>query len=589
LAMQNDELISNDDISTGLNLKKLKLSKLAPIIMKLLKLEKVNKVYDSSSAYVGSEFINQILKELGVEYEISEGSLQNIPKDEPFIAISNHPYGGIDGLMLMAIFSKVRPDFKVMANYLLQQIPQLKENIVSVNPFEQSAKQGMNISGIKKCLTLIGAGVPIGIFPAGEVSSLKLSTLKISDKMWNPVVGKMIMKAGVRVVPVYFSGHNSVTFNLLGLVHPALRTAKLPSELFNKKDEKIKVRIGKPISIKTLQEFQDPNDLLRFTRAKTYALGSSLDVKKYFDLDLKSMVFPSEPEPIIEETPLELILQDIKRANEKDLLVQQDNFKVFMSGAKHIPNVLREISRLREITFRAVGEGTNNSFDSDEYDIHYKHLFIWDDTAQKIVGAYRIGLGDVLYRRYKKKGFYLNELFKISKDFTPILRNSLELGRSFITLEYQRKPLSLVLLWKGVNAFLRKENYRYKFLIGPVSISNSFSNLSKDLLVDFITKHHFDNELAKYVTPRKRYHFQYEGEAKALRNVNMDDIKVLDGMIADIETSNMKIPVLLKKYLKQNAKIIAFNVDPKFNNSLDGFLVMNVEEVPEDTFEMVMR
>jgi putative hemolysin len=368
-----------------------------------------------------------------------------------------------------------------------------------------------------------------------------------------------------------------------------LRTAKLPSELFNKKDEKIRVRIGKPISIKTLQEFQDPNDLLRFTRAKTYALGSSLDVKNFFDVDLKSMVFPSEPETIIDETPLELILLDISRANEKDLLLKQDNFSVFMSGAKHIPNVLREISRLREITFRAVGEGTNKSFDTDEYDIHYKHLFIWDNDAQKIVGAYRIGLGDVLYRRYKKKGFYLNELFKISKDFTPILRNSLELGRSFITMEYQRKPLSLVLLWKGVNAFLKRENYRYKFLIGPVSISNSFSTLSKDLLVDFITRHHFDNELAQYVAPRKRYKFQYEGEAKALRNIETNDIKVLDGMIADIETSNMKIPVLLKKYLKQNAKIIAFNVDPKFNNSLDGFLVMNVEEVPEDTFEMVMR
>src|SRR6478609_7758055 len=328
--MKNDELISNEDISAGLNLKKLKLSKLAPIIMKLLKLEKVNQVYDSSSAYVGSEFIDQILKEIGVEYEVSEDSLQNIPKDEPFIAIANHPYGGIDGLMLMAIFTKVRPDFKVMANYLLQQIPQLKDNIVSVNPFEKTANQGMNISGIKRCLTYINEGAPIGIFPAGEVSSLKLSTMKISDKMWNPVVGKMIMKSGARVVPVYFSGHNSVTFNLLGLVHPALRTAKLPSELFNKKNEKITVRIGKPISIKTLQTFEDPNDLLRFARAKTYALGSALDVKKYFDIDLKGMVFPSEPEAIIDETPLDLILQDITRAKERDLLFTQDNYQVFM-------------------------------------------------------------------------------------------------------------------------------------------------------------------------------------------------------------------------------------------------------------------
>ncbi len=585
--MEREDLISKEDIAAGLHLKKLKIAKLAPAIMKLLQLEKVNELYDSSSAYVGSEFSDQILKQLGIEYEVSEESLQNIPKDVPFIAIANHPYGGIDGMIMLSLFGKVRPDFKIMANYLLQQIPQIKENMVSVNPFEKTGKQGVNISGIKKCLSLINEGIPIGIFPAGEVSSLKISTLKISDKMWNPVVGKMIMKSGVRVVPVYFSGHNSVSFNLLGLVHPALRTAKLPSELFNKKNEKIKVRIGKPISLKTTQEFKDPNDLLRFLRAKTYALGSALDVKKYFDL--RSLAIPNIPETIIDETPLELLLEDINRANERDLLFTQENYKVFMSGAKHIPHVLREISRLREITFRAVGEGTHKSFDSDEYDIHYKHLFIWDDEAQKIVGAYRIGLGDVLYRRYKKKGFYLNELFKMNKDFTPILKNSLELGRSFITLEYQRKPLSLVLLWKGVNAFLRSENYRYKYLIGPVSISNSFSSLSKDLLVDFITKHHFDAELAKHIVPRKRYKFKFQGEAKALRNIDTDDIKVLDGMISDIETSNMKIPVLLKKYLKQNAKIIAFNVDPKFNNSLDGFLVMNVAEVPEDTFEMVMR
>jgi putative hemolysin len=586
--MEQEQLISEQDIAQGLKLRKLKIAALAPVIMKLLKLKEVNEAYGSAAAYKGAEFVESILKNIGIEYEFSEEELQSIPKNEPFVVISNHPYGGIDGLIMMALISKVRPDFKVMANYLLQQIEPLRDMIVSVNPFEKSVKQGMNISGIKKCMQLLDEGTPVGIFPAGEVSSLKLSTLKISDKMWNPVVGKMIMKSGVRVVPVYFSGHNSVTFNLLGLVHPMLRTAKLPSELFNKKNEKIKVRIGKPISIKTLQDFKDPNDLLRFARAKTYALGSGLDVKKYFDLNLRQ-VFPQVAEDIIEPTEQELILEDIKRVDPKDLLFQQEQFKVFMSGSKQIPHVLREISRLREITFREVGEGTNLSFDSDEYDVHYKHLFIWDDQAKKIVGAYRIGLGDVLYRRYKKKGFYLNELFKISRDFTPILKNALELGRSFIVSEYQRKPMSLMLLWKGVNEFLKKEQYRYHYLIGPVSISNNFSNLSKDLLVDFITKHHYDEQLASYVTPRKKYKYKFKGEAKELRNMEMGDIKVLDNLIAEIETSHMKIPVLLKKYLKQNAKIIAFNIDPKFNNALDGFLVMNIEQVPDDTFELVGR
>lgn len=584
--MEHHELISTEDIENGLQLRKLKIAALSKVVMKVLKLKKVNELYETSASFKGAEFAESILDHLGIEYDFATEELLNIPKDEPFVVISNHPYGGIDGLILLSLISKIRPEFKIMANYLLQQIPPLKDQLVIVNPFEKTPKPGMNISGIKKCLHLLAEGIPVGIFPAGEVSALKLNTFKISDKMWNPVVGKMIMKAGVKVVPVYFSGHNSVTFNLLGLVHPMLRTAKLPSELFNKKQEKIKVRIGKPVSIKTIQEFADPNDLLRFLRAKTYALGSGLDVKKYFNLQT---VFPQYPEPIIEPTPLELLLEDINRIDPRDLLFTQGEFKIFMSGAKRIPNILRELSRLREITFREVGEGTNNAFDSDEYDVHYKHLFIWDEKEQKIVGAYRIGLGDVLYRRYKKKGFYLNELFKIGKDFTPVLKSSLELGRSFIVKEYQRKPVSLMLLWKGVNEFLRKENYRYQYLIGPVSISNTFSNLSKDLLVDFITKHHYDEQLASYVSPRKNYRYKYKGEGKELRNMEIDDIKVLDNLIGEIEVSQQKIPVLLKKYLKQNAKIIAFNVDPKFNHSLDGFLVMDVQKVPEETFEMVMR
>lgn len=586
--MSEHELISKDALVKGLKLQKLKLSSLAPLILKALQLERVNKLYASHAEEKGAAFAGEILKELQVDFEYNAEELKNIPQHEPFIVIANHPYGGIDGMMLLKILTQVRPDFKIMANFLLQLIPALKENFVSVNPFESSSKTGMNISGIKKCLSLLQEGHPIGIFPAGEVSSFKLNTLKVSDKMWNPVVGKMIMKAQVKVVPIYFSGHNSLAFNLLGMVHPALRTAKLPSELFNKGEGKINIRIGKPVSIKTINEFTDPNELLKFLRAKTYALESSLEVEHKRFINKLKFQKPAVQEPIIDATDTDLLLQDINnRINNKDLLFTHENWKVFISSARFIPNILREISRLREITFREVGEGTNLSCDTDEYDLHYKHLFIWDDEHKKIVGAYRIGMGDVLFRRYKKKGFYLNELFKISKEFNPVLKQSLELGRSFVAKEYQRKPYSLMLLWKGVNEFLKRENYRYKYLIGPVSISNSFSSLSKDLLVDFIRKNHFDNKLAEYVKPRKRYKYQHKGEGSLLREMANDDIKVLDNLIAEIETSQSKIPVLLKKYLKQNARIIAFNIDPKFNNALDGFLVMDIEQVPEDTFELV--
>jgi putative hemolysin len=587
--MSSEELISKEAVSKGLKLQKLKLASLAPLIIKALKLEKVNQLYANHADTKGMEFADEILNELQVAYEFNTEELKNIPQHEPFIVVANHPYGGIDGLMLLRILTQARPDFKIMANLILQLIPALKENFVPVNPFETSSKTGINISGIKKCLQALKEGHPIGIFPAGEVSSLKLNTLKISDKLWNPVVGKMILKAQVKVVPVYFSGHNSIAFNLLGLVHPALRTAKLPSELFNKTKEKIQIRVGKPINIKTINEFNDPNELLRFLRAKTYALESSLEIEPQSFISRLKFKKPDEPHPIINETSTQLIEQDLAQLPENSLLITHDHYKVYIAGARNIPSVLREISRLREITFREVGEGTNQSCDTDEYDLNYKHLFIWDESHKKIVGAYRIGLGDVLHRRYKKKGFYLNELFKIDKDFNPVLKNSLELGRSFITMEYQRKPYSLMLLWKGVLAFLKLHPNRYQYLIGPVSISNSFTSLSKDLLVDFIKKNHFDETLAEHVKPRKKYKYQHKGEGAALKDMSKNDIKALDNMIADIELAHTKIPILIKKYLKQNAKIIAFNIDPKFNNSLDGFLVMEVGDIPEDTFEMVMR
>ena len=578
MEFQEIELIE----STGLN--KIKSKLLLSAILKLLKLDKVDQVYRSSSDKQGVEFIDDILSQLNIDIEFNEDELNNIPKNLPFILISNHPYGGVDGLILLSLILKKRPEFKVMANYMLQQIPQFKDHFVAIDPFEKGAKSTVNITGIKRCLSLLNNGIPIGIFPAGEVSSFHLNKMKVSDKMWHPVVGKMIIKADVKVVPVYFSGHNSLLFNILGLINPKLRTAKLPSELFNK-HEKIKIRIGKPISTQTIKEFGDQDQLLRFLRAKTYSLGSSLDVKHHFLFKRNSN---KKVQPIIEATEQIFLINEIEKLRVNNaLLYTYQQYEVFISNASTIPNLLREISRLREITFREVGEGTNLSCDTDEFDLYYKHLFVWDKQEEKIVGAYRIGEGDKLFTRFKKKGFYLNELFKFSKDFNPIFKTSLELGRSFIVKEYQKKPFGLVLLWKGINEFIRRSDNKYQYLIGPVSISNKFSKLSKDILVDYITKNHYDQTLADYVKPRKRYKYQHKGEEKQLRDNQLKDIKLLDQIISDIEPDQSKIPVLVKKYLSQNAKIISFNVDPKFNHSLDGLLVMKLDEIPLETFDMV--
>ncbi len=580
------ELISEEDFAKALKLEKVKLNLLAPALMRLLKLDEVNEIYSQTSKLEGADFAEKMLERMGVEYEISEADLANIPKTEPFILIANHPYGGVDGMILMAILAKLRPDIKFLANFLLNQIEPLKNWIIPVNPFEDVGDKAMNIKGVKEILNHLKTS-PIALFPAGEVSALKLNNFKISDKKWEPSVGKIISKAGLKVIPVYFSGHNSLAFNLLGLVHPGLRTIKLPSEMFNKSKNKVKLRIGKPIPFKELADLDQPK-LLDFLRAKTYALGATEEQNTKFKLNLKKL---AKPHKIVNAVPSHLLEKEIEGISSDCKLFNYDNFEVYISDYDKIPFLIHEIGRLREITFREVGEGTNRSIDLDEFDKHYKHLFVWDKEAKTIAGSYRIGEGDVLFRKFGIQGFYLNQLFRMSKEMYPMVYQSIELGRSFVAPAYQKKPASLMLLWKGINLFIKNQPHRFKYMIGPVSISNSFSNLSKDLLVAYIRHNHWDNKISKWIEPKKRFSYTSKTEGKNLLfQAHSEDIKRLDNFIGDIEgNQKLKIPVLVKKYLKLNGKIVSFNVDPNFNDSLDGFLIVDIEGIPDDAFEMVNR
>lgn len=579
-----EPLIKKNDFSKALKLEKLKLKVLSPVLMKMLKLNKINQIYQESIQNPAPNFAENILETLGIQYEIDPKDLKNIPSNEPFILVSNHPYGGIDGIILMALLYKIRPDFKMVANYLLAQIAPLKNQIIPVNPFEGNTGKGINVSGVKQMLAHLKEG-PLGIFPAGEVSSIKLNRMKISDKAWSPIVGKLIAKSKVKVVPVYFAGHNSLSFQLLGLLHPSLRTIQLPSELFNK-TSKIQIKIGKPISPDELKN-QTENEALSYIRAKTYALGAQFkkEIKLPKRINWKQKPLLEQP---ISSSKIKAEIQQLQKQN---LLFEQEQFQVFLADASVIPSILLEIGRLREITFRAVGEGTNQSIDLDEFDVHYKHLFIWDQENHQIVGAYRLGEGDKLFRKFGVKGFYLNQLFKIDRAFYPFLYQSLELGRSFISENYQKKPMPLLLLWKGIHLVLKNNPARFKYLIGPVSISNHFSTLSKDLLVAYIRHNHWDKPLSKLITPRKKFTYKSKAEGKnLLLKEHRKDLKMLDHFIGDIESKReLKVPVLLKKYLKLNAKIISFNIDPQFNNCLDGFLFIQTEQIPANALDMLSR
>lgn len=578
------KIITKEEFSKATKLDKLHMPGLASLLMEVMKINEVNLVFEKAEHLKGPTFVDKVLQIIGVSVEFDEADLKNIPKKGAFIAISNHPYGGIEGLVLLKILSMVRPDSKLMANFLLKKIPNLSDYFIAVNPFE-NVEHSSSISGIKNTLELLRSGTPIGIFPAGEVSTFQLETQHITDKLWHPVVGKLIAKANVPVVPVYFHGNNGLLFNLLSFIHPTLRTAKLPSELFNKHGHKIKLRIGKPIMASELPYQHNSTRLLDFIRAKTYALGAGLENEKKLFNPRNIFKIRKKPRIIEDAVPSDLLKQEIEKLIKFQVWAEK-NYEVYISPSHVIPNIIKEIGRLREITFREIGEGTNKATDLDEYDIYYNHLFIWDREAEMIVGAYRIGKGDEIFYSMGKRGFYIAELFKIKEQFYPLLRQSLELGRSWVRKEYQLKPLPLYLLWKGILKYL-VENPRYRYLIGPVSISNSFSKFSKSLMVDFISKNHFDHELAQYVKPRKKFRINFSRIDKDLLMQPGETLKDLDSLISEIETSHMKVPVLLRQYLSLNAKIICFNTDPKFSDCLDGFLFVDLEKIPGEILEKI--
>jgi len=577
------KVITTEEFAKATKLDKLKMPGLAAILMELMKINQVNDLFAQAQPKVGPEFVDAILEGCGIDIEFDERDLRHIPKEGAFVAIANHPYGGIEGMVLLKMLCMVRPDAKLMANFLLKKIPNLADYFIAVNPFE-NVEHSSSISGLKNTLELLANGTPIGIFPAGEVSTYKVEKKEVTDRMWHPVVGKIIAKAKVPVVPIYFHGNNGLLFNLLSLIHPALRTAKLPSELFNKHGHTIKLRIGKPINVTDIPDFTNTGKLLNYLRARTYALGTGLEDEKKIFNPRNLFKIKKEPKDVVPEIPGDVLEKEVIPLREDFRIWVEKNYEVFIAPTTRIPNIIREIGRLREVTFREIGEGTNKSIDLDEYDIYYHHLFIWDTEAKMLVGAYRIGLGDEIFYSIGKKGFYISELFKMKTQFTPVLKKSIELGRSWIRKEYQQKPLPLFLLWKGILKYLL-ENPRYRYLIGPVSISNSFSNFSKSLIVDYINRNHFDEEMAQYIRPRKKFKVDLGSIDTDLLMQGEDSFKGLDILISEVETRSLKVPVLLRQYIGLNAKIISFNIDPKFADCLDGFLVLDLEKVPQDILD----
>ncbi|WP_417442978.1 GNAT family N-acyltransferase [Joostella sp.] len=559
------------------------------ILMKVLNISAINKVYDKHKDKKDLDFLNSILEEFEINFEIHQEDLKRLPKDGAYVTISNHPLGGIDGVLLLKLLLEQRPDYKIIANFLLHRIKPLAPFIMPVNPFEEHKDAKSSIAGFKQSLKHLKDGHPLGVFPAGEVSTYRDGKL-IVDRPWEEAAMKLIKRAEVPVVPIYFHAKNSKLFYRLSKLNDTLRTAKLPSEVITQRNRVIRVRIGRPISVEAQKEHESLEEFTDFLRRKTYMLSNAFEEDRLFDKVPTSFKFPRSPKEIITPVSKDLMDQEVSQLRENDLrLLQSKNYEVFLAKANQMPYILREIGRLREITFREVGEGTNQAIDLDEFDEFYHHLFLWDNQEKTLVGAYRMGMGADIFKAKGIDGFYLQDLFKFEPELYKMMSESIEMGRAFIVSDYQQKPMPLFLLWKGiVHTTLRRPEHKY--LIGGVSISNQFSNFSKSLMIEFMKSHYWDPYVAQYISPKKEFKVKLkDADKEFVFDETEADLNKFDRLIDEVEPGNLRLPVLIKKYIKQNAKVVAFNVDPLFNNSVDGLMYIKIADLPESTVKPVME
>lgn len=558
------------------------------LLMKILKISTLNKIYNRNKHLKDVAFLNAILEEFKIKFEIPEEDLKRLPKCGAYITVSNHPLGGIDGILLLKLMLEQEPEFKIIANFLLHRIEPLKPYVMPVNPFETHKDAKSSIIGIKETLRHLSENKPLGIFPAGEVSTYKDGRLVV-DKPWEEGAIKLIRKAKVPVVPIYFHAKNSKLFYFLSKINDILRTAKLPSELLTQKNRIIKVRIGKPISVHEQNEHETLETYSEFLRRKTYMLANPFE-KEHKLITTPSLKLPRSPKKIVTPANHDKMIKEVETLRKKDLrLLQSKNYEVFLAEASDIPNILYELGRLREITFREIGEGTNESIDLDKYDKYYHHMFLWDDETKCIAGAYRMGMGSKIFPKYGIEGFYLHDLFGFEPELYEMMGKSIEMGRAFVVKDYQQKPMPLFLLWKGV-VHITLRFPEHKFLIGGVSISNQFSDFSKSLMIEFMKSHYYDPYIAQYIHPKKEFKVKLKDADKDfVFNETEADLNKFDKIIDEVEPGNLRLPVLIKKYIKQNAKVIAFNVDPLFNNAVDGLMYIRISDIPESTVKPVME
>ncbi|MCL7488491.1 MAG: lysophospholipid acyltransferase family protein [Desulfobulbaceae bacterium] len=537
-----------------------------------------------------SSFAERVLAAMGVTLQFDHNELERLPASGPLVIIANHPFGGLEGIILAAVLERRRPDVRIMANNLLQRIPPLRHLFISIDPFEHNRSKLKNIRGVRESMRWLGNGGALVIFPAGEVSHLQFQSGEITDSAWNEKIARLIRLAKANVVPIFFHGANGPFFQIMGMIHPRLRTVLLPRELANKKNRQIRFRIGAMISRQKIASFASDSALIEYLRLRTYLLEKA-NPRNIAPEDHNAGPQEAGFHPI--HSPprsAEKMCAEVARLAHRQLLAHNKAQKVYYARADQIPAVLKEIGRLREITFRAAGEGTGKACDLDRFDDDYLHIFIWQEHTSEVVGAYRLGQVDTILEKSGLAGLYTSTLFNYEPTMFERIGPALELGRSWVRPEFQRSYSPLLLLWQGIGHYVVR-NPQYRVLFGPVSVSQQYSPVSRQIIAASLQHSMFIPDLARMIkpkTPLRVKPLKIKGCSDHAAMRICEDFDEVSTMIADIELEHKSIPVLLKLYLKLGGKFLAFNVDRHFSNVLDGLVLVDLCRTDSKTLERYM-
>lgn len=511
----------------------------------------------------GLDFVEQVLEYFNFGYKISDKEKARIPATGRVVIVANHPIGSLDGLALIKLVAEVRRDVRAVANELLMHLGPLQQMLLPVNNMAGNTPKE-NLKNIANHLESEGA---IIIFPAGEVS--RLSPTGVKDGRWRTGFLRMAQSSQAPVLPMFVNGRNSAWFYSASMLYKPLSTALLVKEMFRQQNKDVTIRVGEPIPYESYTSLNLPlREQVKVFKKHLYRIAKGR--KGLF----KTYAAIAHPESKAE---LKHALEACERLGET-----ADGKQIYLYRYSESSPIMREIGRLREVSFRAVGEGTGERRDTDQYDAHYLHLVLWDRNDLEIAGAYRLADTQQIIKKKGVEGLYTHSLFNFGEAMVQYLPQGLELGRSFVQPRYWGKR-SLDYLWQGIGAFLAKYP-GYRYLFGPVSISNSFPKPARDLLVYFYTLYFG----SKQPLARSRNPYGIASETQQTLQSTFsgenykEDFTQLKYLLANM---GLSVPTLYKQYTEiaepGGACFLDFGVDPDFADCVDGLVLVDAHKLTE--------